>query len=164
MKAVAETLGVSRSNLVERLKDRDRPRQRYHKAGDIDLLPALRRLVDERPTYGYRRITALLNRERAATGQERVNHKRVYRLMKVHSLLLAKHTAVRPGRTHDGKVIVMAPNLRWCSDGFEFTCWNGGWIPTRSATRSSKPDLNVISKLGEHGLDGCFESEALSRR
>lgn len=53
MKAVAETLGVSRSNLVERLKDRDRPRQRYHKAGDIDLLPALRRLVDERPTYGY---------------------------------------------------------------------------------------------------------------
>jgi hypothetical protein len=39
-----------------------------------------------------------------------------------------------------------------------------GWIPTRSATRSSKPDLNVISKLGEHGLDGCFESEALSRR
>ena len=38
------------------------------------------------------------------------------------------------------------------------------WIPTRSATRSSKPDLNVISKLGEHGLDGCFESEALSRR
>ena len=45
MKAVAETLGVSRSNLVERLKDRDRPRQRYHKAGDIDLLPALRRLA-----------------------------------------------------------------------------------------------------------------------
>jgi len=38
-----------------------------------------------------------------------------------------------------------------------------GWIPTRSATRSSKPDLNVTSKLGEHGFDGCFEAEALSR-
>jgi hypothetical protein len=41
--------------------------------------------------------------------------------------------------------------------------WLGG-IPTRSATRSSKPDLNVISKFGEHGLDGCFEVEALSGR
>ena len=29
MKAVAKTLGVARSNLVERLKDSGRPRQRY---------------------------------------------------------------------------------------------------------------------------------------
>ena len=37
------------------------------------------------------------------------------------------------------------------------------WIPSRSATVSSKPDLNVFSKLGKHGLDGCFEGEAFSR-
>ena len=58
MKAVAETLGVARSNLVERLTDRGRPRQRYRKAADARLLLRIRRLVDERPTYGYRRITA----------------------------------------------------------------------------------------------------------
>jgi len=29
-----------------------------------ELLPAIRRLVDARPTYDYRRIPALLNRER----------------------------------------------------------------------------------------------------
>jgi Ca2+-binding RTX toxin-like protein len=40
---------------------------------------------------------------------------------------------------------------------------DGGWIPSRSATVSSKPDLNVFSKLGKHGLDGCFEGEAFSR-
>lgn len=40
----------------------------------------------------------------------------------------------------------------------------GGWIPTRSATLSSKLDLNVSSKLGEHSLDGGFEAKALSRR
>jgi transposase InsO family protein len=154
VKAVAETLGVSRSNLVERLKDRDRPRQRYHKAGDIDLLPALRRLVDERPTYGYRRITALLNRERAATGQERVNHKRVYRLMKVHSLLLAKHTAVRPGRTHDGKVIVMAPNLRWCSDGFEFTCWNGEVIRAAFVIDACDREAIAWTAVANAGVSG----------
>ena len=72
MKAVAETLGVARSHLVERLKapERpvrpnywDRPRQRYCKAADQILLPRIRRLVDERPTYGCRRITALLHQE-----------------------------------------------------------------------------------------------------
>ena len=42
-----------------------------------------------------------------------------------HAMLLEKHTAVRKGRLHDGKVTVMRSNLRWCSDGLEFTCWNG---------------------------------------
>lgn len=79
MKVVAGTLGVARSNLVERLKDRGRPRHRYCKADDAALLPRVRRLVDERPSYGYRRITALLNRELAAEAFPRVNHKRVYR-------------------------------------------------------------------------------------
>ena len=125
MKAVAEVLGVSRSNLVERLGDTGRPRQRYGKAEDAVLLPRIRHLVDERPSYGYRRVTALLNRQLAAEGLARANHKRVYRIMKVNGLLLARHTGRRPGRPHDGKVVVMASNLRWCSDGFEFTCWNG---------------------------------------
>jgi len=125
VKAVATVLGVSRSNLVKRLEGRGKPRRRHHKAQDAALLERIRRLVDERPTYGYRRITALLNRDLAAEGASPANHKRVYRLMKVHGLLLEKHSGRRPGRTHDGKVIVMRSNLRWCSDGFEFACWNG---------------------------------------
>lgn len=38
--------------------------------------------------------------------------------------LLERWTANRPGRVHDGKIIVMRSNLRWCSDAFEITCWN----------------------------------------
>ena len=52
MKTVADTLGVSRSNLAERLKGRSRPRGSYRKAEDAELLPSIRRLVDQRPTYG----------------------------------------------------------------------------------------------------------------
>ena len=89
------------------------------------MLTLVRRLVDERPTYGYRRITALANRDLAAHGQAPANHKRIYRLMKVHGLLLQRHAGNRPGRVHDGKVVVMRSNLRWCSDVFEITCWNG---------------------------------------
>jgi putative transposase len=65
-------------------------------------LPLVKRLVDARPTYGYRRITALLKRELAKDGTPPANHKRVYRLMKRHNLLLEKHSGRRPGRTHDG--------------------------------------------------------------
>ncbi|MBR7513166.1 IS3 family transposase, partial [Mycobacterium tuberculosis] len=26
---------------------------------------------------------------------------------------------------HDGRVVTLRSNVRWCSDGLEFTCWNG---------------------------------------
>lgn len=55
----------------------------YQKAQDPAVLPLVCRLVDARPTYGCRRITALLNRDCAAKSQRLPNHKRAYRLMKV---------------------------------------------------------------------------------
>ena len=54
---------MSRSQLHVRASGQSKPRGPY-KSIDAELLPALRRLVDARPTYGYRRIAALLNRER----------------------------------------------------------------------------------------------------
>ena len=125
MRRIAETLGVSRSQLHARLQVDTKPRRRYQKAQDAALLPVIRRLVDTRPTYGYRRITALLRRELARDDRPRVNHKRVYRIMRHNGLLLTRHSAQRPGRLHDGKVIVMRSNLRWCSDVLELPCWNG---------------------------------------
>lgn len=44
----------------------------------------IRGFVDQRPTYGYRRIAALLNRERAKAGQQPSNRKRVHRIMQRH--------------------------------------------------------------------------------
>lgn len=63
MKAVADTVGVTRSNLHERLERLPKPRGQYRKAEDVELLPAIRQIVDERPSYGYRRIAAV-HRER----------------------------------------------------------------------------------------------------
>ncbi|WP_244426287.1 IS3 family transposase, partial [Rhizobium mesoamericanum] len=154
MKAVADTLGVSRSNLIERLKGKSKPRGPYHKVEDAELLPAIRRLVDQRPTYGYRRIAALLNRERRAADKPVVNAKRVHRIMGNHAMLLEKHTAVRKGRLHDGKVMVMRSNLRWCSDGLEFTCWNGEVI--RLAFIIDAFDREIISwaAVANAGISG----------
>ena len=55
---------VARSHLHEKVHRLAKPRGYYRKPDDLDLLPLVRRLIDERPTYGYRRITALANRER----------------------------------------------------------------------------------------------------
>ncbi len=125
MKTVADTLGVARSNLVEQLSGTPKRRGRYDRQGDAVLLAAIRQLTDARPTYGYRRITALLNRARRASGAEPVNHKRVYRLMAKGRLLLQPHVGHRPVRAHEGRVIAMASNQRWSSDGLEISCWNG---------------------------------------
>ena len=120
MKPVAEALAVSRSHLSESARAAPRERAGYDRNGDLAMVARIREVVRERPSYGYRRVTARLNRE----GADVVNHKRVYRLMKRAGLLLPKY-GVRPERVHDGKVITLASDLRWCSDSFEIRCWNG---------------------------------------
>ncbi len=119
VKTVADTLGVARSKLVEQVHVRTRPRGRYRRQGDDELLAAIRQITDARPTYGYRRITALLNRARRAAGDPPVNHKRVFRLMAQAGLLLQPHVGHRPVPTHEGSVIALASNLRWSSNVLE---------------------------------------------
>jgi transposase InsO family protein len=143
VKTVSTTLGVARSNVLER-RDGKRPRRgAQERAGDVDLAGAIRRLVDARPTYGYRRIAALLKRERRSEGNVPVNTKRVYRLMKKHGLLLERHTGRRRPREHDGQVATIRSNCRWCSDALEFTCWNGEVV--RVAFALDCHDREVIS-------------------
>jgi transposase InsO family protein len=125
MKTVTDTLGVARSNIAERVKGVRPKRGPQIRDGDLELTAEIRRLVDARPTYGYRRIAALIKRERRSAGAAPVNAKRVYRLMRRHGLLLARHTGRRRPREHDGQVATLRSNVRWCSDGLEFTCWNG---------------------------------------
>ena len=143
MKTIAQTLEVSRSNLLARVKGQTKPRRRYHKAQDAALVPLVRDLIGRRPTYGYRRITAVLNRVLRKNNAPLVNHKRVYRIMKAHQLLLARRYTERSALPHDGKVITIRSNLRWCSDGFEFTCWNGEVI--RAAFIIDAHDREIVS-------------------
>ncbi|QOF75574.1 IS3 family transposase (plasmid) [Aminobacter sp. SR38] len=101
MKAVAEPLGVARSHLHDKVHLTLKPRP-YRKPEDDALVQLVRRLVDKRPTYGYRRNTTVVNRNRTRTGEPVFNHKRVSRIMRQNSMLLARHTGRRTGRVHDG--------------------------------------------------------------
>ena len=119
MKAVTDTLDVARSNVFERLDGTRPARGPQEREGDTGLASEIRELVDQRPTYGYRRIAALIRRRRRSVGGCPVTAKRVYRLMKKHGLLLERHTGRRRPRKHDGKVVVPHSNMRWCSDGMK---------------------------------------------
>lgn len=121
---MAEVLKVARSNLWDRVQGRQTGRRPRHAPRDDKRhLPMIRALCSARAANGYRRITVRLNRLLAAQG-ERVNHKRVYRLMKQDGLLLPRYTGRPEERCHHGQVITLKPDLRWCSDGFEIRCWN----------------------------------------
>ena len=153
MKAVADTLGVARSNLVEQLAGDAKTRGRYCRDGDDELSAAIRQLTDARPTYGYRRITALLNRARRASGAEPVNHKRVFRLMAQGRLLLQPHVGHRPVRAHEGTVITPASNQRWSSDGLEIGCWNGEVVRVVFAIDTCDREI-IAWQAGTGGISG----------
>ena len=77
---------------------------------DAEVLPQIRTLVDQRPTYGYRRTGALLNRLRKSSGLPALNHKKPYQFMKQNYLLLTRLSGKpMPERVHEGKVILCNP-------------------------------------------------------
>ena len=47
------------------------------------MVAAIKAVIAELPTYGYRYVQAILKRNALAEGRQPSNHKQVYRIMKV---------------------------------------------------------------------------------
>ena len=92
---------------------------------DKEILVHIKRLIKSRPTYGYKRITALYNIERKQYGLRVYNKKRIYRIMKENALLLPQSKKTRKEHKRTGKIMTLQSNVRWCSDCFEIICFNG---------------------------------------
>ncbi|WP_258182619.1 IS3 family transposase, partial [Escherichia sp. 20412-1] len=125
---VSRCLRVSRAQLhvILRRTDDWKDGRRSRHSDDTDVLLRIHHVIGELPTYGYRRVWALLRRQAELDGMPAINAKRIYRIMRQNALLLERKTAVPPSkRAHTGKVAVKESNQRWCSDGFEFRCDNG---------------------------------------
>jgi putative transposase len=135
VKTIADALGVARSNLAARATAAPHRRRGRPPQPETGLLTEIKQVIAGQPTYGYRRVHALIRRRRQQLGVAAVNVKRVYRIMKAHGLLLERHTGSGEERRHDGRVAVDRPDTRWCSDGFEIGCDNGERV--RIASRST---------------------------
>ncbi len=151
MNSICRALGVSRSNICTQLKQQKRsrkPREALEK--DALILRTIKDILGERPAYGYRRITILLRKKLGIS----INHKKVYRLMKENQLLLQRH-ALRPQRIHEGKIITLKSNVRWCSDLFTLQCWNGDKVTI--AFSKDCHDREIISWIASSkGIDGTM--------
>ena len=154
MSRVAEVLEVSRSQLHARASGVVTVHGVYIKADDIELLPTIRRFVGQRPTYGYRRLTALLNRERRGLRLEPVNRKRVLRILGQYGLTLERSTGRREGRVHDGKIAVMASNLRWCFDALEIGCWNNDKVRVAFIIDAFDREIIAHVAVADAGISG----------
>jgi putative transposase len=95
----------------------------YAKEADDCVRTEIEEILRTRPTYGYKRVTAMLNHKRETEGKKPYNRKRIYRVMKINGLILKKAVSER---THipTGKVMTLHSNTRWCSDCFEIKCFN----------------------------------------
>lgn len=125
MKRVANVLEVARSNVTAQMKAHPHQRTGRPPLPADDLVAEIKALVADLPTYGYRRVHALLRRRAVAEGRPPPNHKRVCRVIKEHGLLLQRH-AGGAERRRDDRVAVAQSDLRWCSDAVEAgsECYN----------------------------------------
>ena len=115
---VCATLGVGRATAYREAAPRP---TRYARADDRTVAAQIRAVIRDRATYGYRRVTVLVNR---ACGT-RYNPKRVRRVMELNGWTLPVRTRRRSGRAHTGRVARDGSNERWCSDSLLVPCASG---------------------------------------
>lgn len=118
------------------------------KPNDSHHLSLIRQTIDGRPTHGYGRIIVPINRYLREKGQSPVNHKKIYRIMRINHLLLPKYTQ-KPTRTHDGSIITLKSSMRGCSGVFKILCYDGEKLRVISSMDTSDRDaLSHISTTG----------------
>jgi len=146
-------LSVLQASLSDRHPDWPR-RGPCRRAEDDAVLAEIRAITDARPTYGYRRVTALLNRARRSSGNPPLNHKRVFRLMRQAALLPQPHTGRRAIRAHEGTVTAATSNQRWASNGFEIPCWNGEVVRVTFAIDTHDREVMAWVATSSGGITG----------
>ena len=97
---VSRCLRVSRAQLhvILRRTDDWKDGRRSRHTDDTDVLLRIHHVIGELPTYGYRRVWALLRRQAELDGMPAINAKRVYRIMRQNALLLERKPAVPPSK------------------------------------------------------------------
>jgi putative transposase len=152
MTQISKTMGVSRSHQYQRKQGVQGRSHFYRKADDQRYLASIKKVISSRQTYGYRRVTALINRQLAQSGEPFINPKRIYRLMKIAGLLLQRGTG-RPVRSHEGRIMTDYSDRRWCSDIFEIRCWSNERV--RIAFSLDCCDREIIGYVATTGgVDG----------
>lgn len=113
---------VPRSTLYYRPK---KASERIPRALNPILTEQIRAVIEENPTYGVRRITAVVRRNL----QKAVNRKAVHRIMKINGWQVCKKSSGFKKRARQMKSQTPSSNIRWAIDATSIFCGEDGWCP-----------------------------------
>jgi putative transposase len=110
VRQVCRTLGINRSRLYKKPAG-GRPKGR-DSVLDAQVVPLLKELAGQFPTYGYRRLKVLVSRRLGCP----VNAKRIRRLMHEHGLVTAARVQHARPQPHPRQVEATGPDQVWQMD------------------------------------------------
>lgn len=111
-------IDVSRSSLVKRI-----PRDRTAKHDDTALEARMKELINKHPTFGYRRIWAILYFRDGIV----VNRKKIYRIFRENRWFVQHRTVTPKPRVKAIKSRCEKSNTRWAMDLTHIYCGPDGW-------------------------------------
>lgn len=126
LRRICRVLNVTRSTLygaeVEQTSA-DATGLASHPSQDELLLTRIKALIEEFPTYGYRRICALLRRRDKLA----INRKKVYRLMREQRWMISQRETSPKPRVQKSRSRTERSNERWAMDISHVYCGADGW-------------------------------------
>ena len=120
---IARALELNRTYCYSLLKEPKQKPKRPSVDKDALLKQRIRKLCAEFPRYGYRRIQVMLRRKY----DMRVNHKRVYRVMREMNLLVRSPKRGASRKKRPGKIPVSRSNEHFQCDMTKIWCGKDGW-------------------------------------
>jgi putative transposase len=95
------------------------------KALDMVLTEQVRKTIEANPTYGVRRITAVVRRSL----QKAINRKAIHRIIKINGWQIRKKSSGFKTRAKGMRSQTETPNERWAIDATSIFCGIDGWCP-----------------------------------
>lgn len=111
-------LGVSRAGL-----HRTKGRAARHPVANPPWTESLRQLIQQHPTFGYRRLWALLRVQEGIV----VNRKAVYRVLKQNGWFVHQRVSTPRPRVQGWTSQASRSNERWAMDVTHIACGRDGW-------------------------------------
>lgn len=121
---IARVLEIDRARLSDkRLRAETGDKARRAVVIDEELAARIHQLIQEHPTFGYRRIWALLRFREGL----RVNRKKVQRIMQIRRWQCTQRQATPRPRVRKSRSRTTRSNERWAMDVTHVHCGEDGW-------------------------------------
>jgi putative transposase len=119
IRKICDVLGSNRLNVSYT----EKPRTRRVETGEMWLVDEVRKVIEEFPEYGTRRITSILRRRH----QKSFNRKKIHRIVKEHYWQRWKRSYGNRPRVQGKKSVTPQANSRWAIDMTHLFTKQDGW-------------------------------------